>query len=286
MNLERAKKYAVSLSIIILTLSLSYLFIFEGYYPHPPYWIPITRRENTFIGLSLLITLFPYSILVYYRDKWLDGVDQNVPRLLQDVTEDVRSGQSLIAALEENTKGYGPITSPLERALIQFKFTSDYSASFKWLGEQLVRPVAKQMAAIFIEAYEAGGRVAEILQESVNLFKSIDENQTARYTKTKPYVLVVFVSLGVFLGISWVILNKFLIPMNLQTQEILGASYNYGLKLLDIEYYSAILFWCAMIESILGGLIAGKISKGKTSSGLIYSVIMILVTVLFFNHII
>lgn len=285
MNWLSAKKNVILLSIVFLTFSLINLFYFERFFPHPPYWIPVDQRENTIIGLSIIFTILPYSLLVYYRDKWLEGVDQNVPRLLQDVTEDVRSGQSLITALEQNTKGYGPITLPLERSLTQFKFTSDYNSSFRWLGEQLIRPVAKQMAAIFIEAYEAGGRVAEILQDSVNLFKSIDENQTTRYTKTKPYVIVVFVSLAVFLGISWVIINKFLIPMNIQTQ-ILGATYNNNLKLLDIEYYLAILFWCAMIESTLGGLIAGKISKGKTSSGLIYSVLMIFITVIFFNYII
>lgn len=285
MNWERNKKIAITLSVAFFISSLIYIIVYNRSLPNPIYIIPISKNENMIIGLTLILSLLPYSIFAYYHDKWLEGIDKNVPRLLQDVTEDVRSGQTLISALEQNTKGYEPITTPLEHALIQFKLTSDYHSSFTWLGEQLKRPVAKQMAALFIEAYEAGGRVAEILQDSVDLFKSIDENRMSRYTKTKPYVIVVFVSLAIFLGISWIILNRFLIPMNLQTQDILGPS-SMGLNLLDIKYYSSILFWCAIVESIFGGLIAGKISKGKIASGLYYSVIMMFVTLLFFNYII
>lgn len=209
-------------------------------------------------------------------------MDQNVPRILQDVTEDVKSGQSLITSLEENAcENYGSITKPLQRALIQFRFTSDLTNSMKWLGERLQRPAAKQMTAIFIEAYEAGGRVAEILQDSVHLFRNIDENRLNRNTKTRPYVLVVYISLGIFLIISWIIFNRFLIPMNTHTQTVTN-NFGLNLRLLDMDYYRSILFWSALTESIIGGLIAGKISKGKTLSGLIHSVIMMSMSLSFF----
>jgi hypothetical protein len=234
--------------------------------------------------MSIFIILLPYAILQYLKDKWLEDVDRNVPRLLQDVTEDVKAGHSLIIALEQNAlEDYGSISLPLQRALTQFKFTSDLSGSMTWLGNNLIRPAAKQMAAIFIEAYEAGGRVNEILHDSVKLFKSIDENRVNRDTKTRPYVLVVYVSLGIFLLISSVILNRFLIPMNNNSQTITDFTHGFNLKLLSMDYYRSILFWSAIAESILGGLIAGKISKGKTISGLTHSMIMLFVTIFFFT---
>ena len=70
---------------------------------------------NTIIGLTLLVSILPIAFEQYFGDRWLDSVDQNVPRFLQDVTEDVKSGQSLIVSLEENAKeDYGSITIPLQ----------------------------------------------------------------------------------------------------------------------------------------------------------------------------
>lgn len=280
---DKYKKGAIGLSFLIFIFSIWYVVIQKSYFPRPPFWIPTNSEINSIIGLLCVLSLIPYTIVQYIGDKWLESVDQNVPRLLQDVTEDVKSGQSLIISLEENAhENYGSITKSLQRALIQFRFTSDLTNSMKWLGERLQRPSAKQMAAIFIEAYEAGGRVSEILQDSVYLFRSMDENRLNRNIKTRPYVLVVYISLVIFLLISWIIFNRFLIPMNNHTQ-IVTNNFGLNLRLLDMEYYRSILFWSALTESIIGGLIAGKISKGKTLSGLIHSVIMMSVSLSFFT---
>jgi flagellar protein FlaJ len=282
---DNYKKGAIILSVIILVFSIIYVTLYNEFIPSPPFWIPISQEINSVIGLCLFLSILPIAVTQFLGDRWLDSVDQNVPRFLQDVTEDVKSGQSLIVSLEENAKeDYGSITVPLQNALSQFKFTADLARSMNWLGDKLKRPVAKQMTSIFIEAYSAGGRVSEILQSSVTLFRSIDENRQDRRIKTRPYVIVVYVSLGIFLVVSWVILNRFLIPMNTHTQTFTDAS-GFNLRLLEMSYYRSILFWTALAESLIGGLIAGKISKGKVASGFIHSVILILSTLCFFTFI-
>ena len=279
---DKYRRVAISLSITFLFVSLYFIMFQIGFKPTPPFWVPLNQKVNNIIGLCLLLALLPLTTIQYFGDRWLESVDRNVPRLLQDVTEDVKSGQSLIISLEENAKeDYGSISKPLQKTLTRFKFTSDLTGSMKWLGEKLQRPVAKQMAAIFVEAYEAGGKVTEILQDSVQLFKSIDENRVNRNTKTRPYVIVVYVSLGIFLVISWIIFNRFLIPMNIHTQTI-TITYGFNMKLLEMDYYRSILFWSAVTESLIGGLIAGKISTGKTLSGLVHSEVMMSMTLFFF----
>jgi len=54
------------------------------------------------------------------------------------------------------------------------------------------------------------------------------------------------------------------------------------MKLLEMDYYRSILFWSAVTESLIGGLIAGKISTGKTLSGLVHSEVMMSMTLFFF----
>jgi hypothetical protein len=51
----------------------------------------------------------------------------------------------------------------------------------------------------------------------------------------------------------------------------------------DIHFFKSILFWAAGIQAIFGGLVAGKISTGRLSGGLIHVVVLLLTTILFFN---
>jgi len=48
-------------------------------------------------------------------------------------------------------------------------------------------------------------------------------------------------------------------------------------------YYKAVLMWAAVMEALFGGLVAGKISEGRISVGLIHSVLLLVITVVFFN---
>ena len=274
---------SIFISTFFFIISIVYLVYVKEFFPSPPYMVPINQEMNSQIGSLLILCLLPVAITQHFKENWLDSVDHNVPRFLQDVTEDVKSGQSLIFSLQENAKeDYGSLTTPLQKALTHFKLTADLKNSMTMLGNSLKRSVAKQMSAILIEAYSSGGSVIDILQSSVTLFKSIDDNRNNRKIKTRPYIVVVYISLALFLIVSWVILNRFLIPMNTQTQSVTVLS---GLStgLLEMAYYRSILFWSAITESLIGGLVAGKISRGKISSGILHSVILLTITVSFFT---
>jgi hypothetical protein len=52
---------------------------------------------------------------------------------------------------------------------------------------------------------------------------------------------------------------------------------------LSINYYASILFWASIMESVFGGLVAGKMGGSTLSAGLPHSALMITVTFAFFN---
>jgi len=165
----RLMVWASSLSVALLLYILFY--ILGVLRPTELYLIPLDQRVNNSLALTLLAAILPPSIVEFNNIRWLRGVDRNIPLLLRDLTEAVRSGETLIRALEEAAeRDYGPISKYLERAMVRLSLTSDLEASLRWMGEQLVRPSAMRMATILIEASESGGRVVEILEAAVSLF--------------------------------------------------------------------------------------------------------------------
>ena len=82
---------------------------------------------------------------------------------------------------------------------------------------------------------------------------------------------------------AYIMLHQFLGPLStaagstsLQGSGLLGG-------ILDINYYTALLFWASVLESIFAGLILGKIVDRALSAGLRHSVILMVATLVFFN---
>ena len=73
-----------------------------------------------------------------------------------------------------------------------------------------------------------------------------------------------------------------LLPLTKTDPDIPGVSTLIG-SMLPLEHYKAIVFWAAIIEGLIGGLVAGKITDSKMASGLIHSVLLILITYTFYN---
>lgn len=272
-------------SSLAVALTLYIFFILLGILgPTEIYLIPLEQRVNNSLALTLLAAILPPSIVEFNNFRWLRGVDRNIPLLLRDLAEAVRSGETLIRALEEAAKrDYGPISGYLERAMARLSLTSDLEGSLRWLGESLVRPSAMRMATILVEASESGGRIVEVLEAAVSLFNEIAEYRDEREAQTRPYILLAYMGSIVFMVISYVILFQFLAPLSTasETPEMTGVPIVQNV--LDISYYRSILFWASVMESVFGGLIAGKISRGHLAAGLIHSSILLGISIAFFN---
>lgn len=285
MYFERKYRMAMWAFSTVMFIALIAITVMQRIYvPTPPYWIPLNQRVNNWLTLGMVLILAGPGFMEFSNSRWLRGVDVNAPRLLRDVTETVQSGVPLFRALEEaTTRDYGPISENLEIAMVKFNLTSDLEGSLNWLGEALIRPSIKRISTILIEAYKTGGDILDVLTTSVDIFNDVAEYSEERNNQMRPYVMIVYLGLIVFLVISWLLLTRFLTPLISSTSDpVIGES---GLihSMLDINYYQSIMFWAAVMEAIFGGLVAGKMGDGKVASGLIHSMALLLITVIFFN---
>jgi flagellar protein FlaJ len=279
---QRIAVWAVSLSIAIL---LMVVVIVNGIYaPRSPYMVPMSQAVNNAMAMAIVVGLAFPAFVEYKNASWLRGVDENIPRLLRDLAESVGSGIPFVRALEEASgRDYGPVTVPLRTAVAKFRLTADLEGALEWLSERLVRPSARRLTTILVEAAETGGRIMEVLEASVGVFSELAGFQDEKEAHTRPYILMAYVGSVVFLLISWVILTKFLGPLAGSLTDPVVAGGGPFQNILEIEYYKSILFWAAAMEAIFGGLIGGKISQGKLSAGLVHSVVLLVITIVAFN---
>ncbi len=269
---------AMGLAVILIPILLGL------YMPAQPYFIPLSQKVNNILVLGSLIALGFPAIVEFSNYNWGRQVDKNIPRLLRDITEAVRSGMTLPRALEEaSQRNYGPMSKELEHAISMFVFGASFEDSLMSFARRLRRPGALRFSTTLIEAHQTGGKLIEVLNASVDLSSSLEEYKDEQYTSMKPYMMTMYMTTIIFLTMAYVILHQFLVPLSAAAGNSSMQNSGFVSGVLDINYYNSLLFWASVLESIFAGLILGKIVDRALSAGLRHSVILTVATLVFFN---
>jgi flagellar protein FlaJ len=273
-----ATSAAVGISIMLLPLLLGW------YVPEMPYLIPLSQRTNNVMVLGLLVMLSFPAVVEFFNFRWVRQADRNIPRFLRDLAEAVRSGVTLPRALEEaSQRDYGPLSKELEKTMAKFIMGASWEEAIMTLYSSIKRPGVLRLCTILVEANQAGGRMVDVLDSSVDLFTSIEDYKEEQYTNMRPYLLTIYMSSAVFLIIAFVVLHEFLVPLFVATESKGVKEAGVLANVLDINYYASILFWGSFVEAVFGGFIAGKIVDRSLLAGLCHSVILVVITLVFFN---
>jgi flagellar protein FlaJ len=283
--IDRKPQIAVLITSLFIGLTIFlYIFLQGLYIPELPYIIPLKQNVNNIFALAIMIIILPNALIQYNNITWERQVDKNIPRLLMDITESIQSGESLYNAVEASAnRDYGPVNQHLENAVANFRMTSDFEESMRIIGKKLRRPNAKRLTTILIETHQTGGNIIDILDTSIIMLTSLDEYKEERDSYIGPYVLLVYVGALVFLVMSWTVITQFIEPIIEISQEEYATGATILRSNIEKNYYVAILFWASVIEGTFGGLVAGKIASGKMFTGLIHSVFLLALTLVFFN---
>jgi flagellar protein FlaJ len=277
---RRRQRIAVWVASEVSSILIIISPIVTGMYrPRLPYIIPLDNNVNNIIITGLIVSIFSPSIVEYVNYRWVKSAEFHLADLFRGLAESVRSGLTLPRAIEEASKmDYGSLTYELRRVVVLFNLGVEIDKAILKLGERLPSPRVKMASIILSEALKSGGRVNEVLESASKLYSSITEYEVERITSTKPYVLIVYTAVMIYLAVAYVLVNQFLIPLLTASREV---AFMRGL--LDINFYKSILYYSSFIESLIGGLIAGKIGTGYTLVGLRHSLILSIVSALVFN---
>ncbi len=285
MYFEAKYRYMVWLTSIAIGLSVFATSLLLGLYtPAPPYYLPLGAKANTSLALAVLVILLVPAILESVNLGNQRAVEKNIPRFLKAVTESAAAGMIIPRALAEASKSdYGPISKEVGRAVSKFTLGSDFAETIHEAGRRLHHPLARQIAVLISEAQGAGGKMREVLESGVELYSTFAEHREERRAELRPYLTLMYISLLIYLAVSYIAIAQFLGPL-ITSQATIKATFL--TTNLSLPYFKSIFFWAGVLEGVFGGLVAGKISEGTTSAGLKHSVILVVITVLVFNYLI
>lgn len=254
----------LGLVMAVLSLLAYFIFHFQGL---PFDW-------DQLLILALIIAVFPPAAVEYLDLRWERGIDKNIPRLLREIAESGRTGLTLVRAIEVSSeRDYGPLTPELKQMIAQISWGTSLEDALKSFAARARTKLARRVADLITEVARSGGDTQEIMEQ---LNKHIGELQSIdreRYTQMRPYAAIVYIAFGVFLFTDVMLVRTFFTQIINMQNAVLNAAGGTstvfgGIASVNIGLLKKVLFHAVVIQAVIGGLVAGKMSEARLGAGL------------------
>lgn len=280
------KRMSMSTKMLILSVALSTVLIAVFAYANQfdmnsvMVWLP----------LALGIGVLPYFVYQYLEYKYIQAVEEHFPDFLRALAEAQRSGinlsQSIFSAKEVD---YGALSDQVKIMAAQLTWGVPFPKVIRNLETRMERSdFIRRCMSIVMEAYEAGGDVAQVMDTVAKNALVIKEMERERQAKLSQQVLVIYAVYFIFVGMI-IVLNYVLGPLYKMQIAAGGGGFLGGGggsttgSTTSPAYYRRMFFSMMTIQGFFSGLIAGQLGEGKILAGLKHCAIMVVLGVSIFS---
>ena len=239
-----------------------------------------STRINTLLVLSVLLGIFPYAVVDFFNRRYIDSINRNLGPFFKGLGESIRAGLPFIEALESVASiTPGPLGSEMRNVIVKVELGMSLEEALQRLAEKLGVVSFKRAVIILITAYQSGGKVVDVLDSAAEMYAMLRAYEEERRTQVSPYFTVVYMAIAIFLFISFILIYVFVKPLAV----LAGMGSAFGGMKFDVDAINAILFYTAAFQSFFGGLIIGKLKANRIGAGLLHTIFMLTITLVYFN---
>ena len=221
------------------------------------------------IGFAIAVT--PPGIASIIHSQWKNKIEKSLPEFLRDLATSSRTGMPLQVALEHASKRmYGPLTIELKTMVAHMSWGMNFNEALMEFSRKIDLPVVKRASVLILEAGRHGGDLSEIFDSTAKYVDNVNSWTAKRRMQTLPYVAIFYFSVFIFLFIIIIISNMIFLPIS---QMNAGGVALIKPVLAPLEA-RRIFMHTALLESLFGGLLAGKINEDSFLGGLKHAAVL------------
>lgn len=281
--LVRTEKFKVG---VISGIAGTFVIIFSFYLSSS---IQLITRDIGII-FGILAAVIPLTMLQLKEVQRRESIDRHLPLFLLSLVSSIQSGSNLIQAIqitpERNMGNLGPLLKNLKANI---SWGMPITEAFESFAKKAGTKMAKRVIILLEIAYKNGGNISENLETIQKHVTELRNLEKERKSALQPYTYTIYIAYAVFIAISVILSSQFFTQIEsvkeLLVKEQLPTSNNVfaalsGVKVSELD---SILFNMAIIESVFGGIAAGKIGTGSYVAGIKHVVLMIIIAVIAFT---
>lgn len=260
------------IAIVSVVVALAFLFISIATLFNSP-----TLDYMVVIALTIAVT--PAAIASIIHNKWKNKIEAATPEFMRDLATASKTGMPLQTALEHaSRRQYGPLTPELKMLVANMSWGMNFNEAMLQFSKRIDLPVIRKATVLILEAGKHGGNLSVIFESTAQYVENVNSWTAKRRMQTMPYVAIFYFSVVIYLFIIIILSNMMFTPLSQ-----LSAN---GMPLLKSVLTSLearrIFLHTALLESLFGGLIAGKINEDSFMGGLKHATVLAIVSGLAF----
>jgi flagellar protein FlaJ len=217
------------------------------------------------IVIAIAIGVVPPSMTQMIHNRWKSKIERATPEFLRDLATASRTGIPLQIALEHASKRmYGPLTDELKLLVAHMSWGMSFNDALTELSDRIDLPLIRKANVLINEAAKHGGDLCNVFDATANYLENMNTWSEKRRMQTFPYVAIFYFSVFMFLFIIIVISRMMFAPLAKTT----AGSTSFIKPILTQAQSRRLFLHASLLESLFGGLIAGKINEDSFLDGL------------------
>ncbi|HLN44668.1 MAG TPA: type II secretion system F family protein [Candidatus Sulfotelmatobacter sp.] len=221
------------------------------------------------IALSVAVT--PPSIASIIHSRWKSRIEKMTPEFMRDLATFSKTGMPLQTSLEHaSRRQYGPLTTELKILVSQMSWGMNFNQALKEFSKRIDLPVINKATVLILEAGRYGGNLSEIFESTAKYVENVNAWSAKRRMQTMPYVAIFYFSVFIYLFIIIILSNMMFTPL----AQLNAAGVPLMKTILTPTEARRVFLHTALLESLFGGLIAGKINEDNFVGGLKHATIL------------
>ena len=242
----------------------------------------------TFAFFALALFLVPVGGYIYYRYVTITAKEHYFPQFLKDLADGVRAGLPLPqAVLNVSRINYGPLTDDVKKLAAYVSWGIPFEDALIRFGRRTGSKMIRSSVQLILEAYRAGGGVADILDTMAEDAGHIHSLREERKTKFSGFISTLYAVYIIFLLITIILVNVLLpelptLPSFGTSGGLFGAS-GANASPIPEDVLNSLFFNMAVIEAVFSGLLAGVAGEGSVSAGVKHAIILSFIGIAIFQ---
>ncbi len=242
----------------------------------------IAWKIETILIYLLVLNAIPYTILAEIRKRRIRKIEEHMPDFLKQLASLNESGLNIVVAVRMlSSSNLGVLTKEIVKIRKDLEWGMLLPQALKRFETRTGSATVTQVTSILLRAMEASGTVKDALftaARDAQLYMRLKQNVK---NEMFVYVLVIYMTFGVFLFTILILSKNFLqvMPSSSSFQEFSGAQFN----MPDIGRLTTLFYHTTLINGAIGGFVAGLMGEGEMKSGLKHAIIMVSIAFIAFQ---
>ena len=235
---------------------------------------------------AAILVLGVFALAYEVRKRRLRAIEVAVPDFLDRMASINEAGMTVVQSLHRVSQSdLGTLTPEVRRTWRDIQWGADAETALHRMADRTSSPTAVRAVTLLTNAMRATDDVAPVLRIAADEAQLSRRLRRERHNEMVTYLLVIYISFFVFLGIIAALSVSFLPAVEATTTVGQGAtsgavpsgSVFSGIGNVDTDAYRLLFFHTSVIQAVCSGLVAGQLGEGSVADGAKHAVVLLVV---------